>query len=168
MCCHVVAVAELGKPPGVRCPHASRCKGCAIYQSRPASCRDFYCEWMLSPALGREWKPDRARFALMVTATGHLSACVNPDFPSAWRRPAYYPTLRRWARERAADPWSRWPGVDIWIGDRCILLLPDGEKDLGIVAPDEEVRIEQEMGAGGMVYVASKFRARGAPVHVIG
>ena len=160
LCCHVVAVAELDKPPGIRCPHAQRCNGCAIYPSRPAACRDFYCEWMLSTTLGREWKPDRARFALMVTVTGHLSACVHPDFPSAWRRPAYYPTLRRWARERAADPWSPWPGVDVWIGNRCIILLPDGETDLGVVSPEEEVRIDLEPGPSGPAYVARKFRAR--------
>lgn len=160
MCCHGVAVAELDEPPGVRCLHALRCTGCSIYTSRPAACRDFYCEWMLSEALGRAWKPDRARFALMVTATGHLSVCVDPDFPSAWRRPIYYPTLRRWARERAADPWSPWPGIDIWIADRCIILLQDGEQDLGIVAPEEEARIDREMGPTGPIFIAEKFRAR--------
>ena len=168
LCCHVVAVAEMDKPAGIRCRHAQSCSGCAIYSSRPASCRDFHCEWMLSPALGRAWKPDRARFALMVTATGHLSACVDPDFPSAWRRPAYYPVLRRWARERAADPWSPWPAVDVWIGNRCIILLPDGEQDLGTVAADEEVRIERAMGAAGMVYLAEKFRARGEVARAAG
>ena len=88
--------------------------------------------------------------------------------PSAWRRPAYYPVLRRWARERAADPWSLWPAVDVWIGQRCIILLPDGEQDLGTVAADEEVRIERAIGAAGLAYVASKFRARGQGVHATG
>ena len=117
---------------------------------------------MLSSRLGREWKPDRARFALMVTTTGHLAVCVDPDFPWAWRRPPYYPTLRRWARERAEDPWSSWPGVDVWIANRCIIILPDGEKDLGIVAAEEEVRIDRELTVAGAVYVARKFNARPA------
>ena len=160
-----MAVAELAKTPGASCAHCLRAKGCAIYDSRPAGCRDFYCEWMLSEKLGREWKPDRARFALMQTATGHLAACVDPDFPSAWKRSPYQQALRRWARERAEDPSSSWPGVDVWIGQRCIILLPDGEKDLGIVAADEEVRIDHTMTERGPAYFAEKFTvpAAGAP-----
>jgi hypothetical protein len=94
----------------------------------------------------------------MVTPTGHLSACVDPGHPSAWRRPRYYRALRGWARERAVNPASAWPGVDVWIGRRCILLLPDGETDLGNVAADEEVRIDCTMTSAGPAYAASKFR----------
>ena len=115
---------------------------------------------MLSEKLGPEWKPDRAKFALMVTATNHLAACIDPGFPSAWRQPPYYQTLLRWARERAENPSSSWPGVDVWIGKRCIIILPDGEKDVGIVAADEEVRIDRTMTAAGAVYVATKFTVR--------
>jgi hypothetical protein len=157
LCCKTVAVTELAKPPGAWCPHCQPSKGCGIYDSRPAGCRDFYCEWMLSEKLGPEWKPDRAKFALMVTATGHLAACIDPGFPSAWRQPPYYQTLWRWARERAESRSSSWPGVDVWIGKRCIIILPDGEKDLGIVAADEEVRIDRTMTVTGPVYVARKF-----------
>jgi len=162
LCCKTIAVEELAKPAGIWCPHALRCKGCAIYDVRPASCRDFYCEWMLSKALGPEWKPDRAKFALMVTATGHLAACVDPGFPSAWRRPPYYQVLGRWARERAQAPWSSWPGVDVWIGRRCIIILPDSEQDLGMVAAEEEVRIDRQMTITGPIYTARKFIARPA------
>lgn len=51
----------------------------------------------------------------------------------------------------------------MWIGKRCIVVLPDGEKDLGIVAADEEVRIDRTMIATGPVYAASKFRVPGSP-----
>lgn len=158
LCCKTMAVAELAKPPGTWCLHCRRSGGCAIYDSRPAGCRDFYCEWMLSEKLGPEWKPNRAKFALMVTATGHLAACVDPGFPSAWRQAPYHQVLWRWARERAANPSSAWPGVDVWIGRRCIIILPDGETDLGLVTADEEVRIDCTMTASGPAYVATKFR----------
>jgi hypothetical protein len=158
LCCKTVAVIELAKPAGSWCSHCRRSKGCTIYETRPAGCRDFHCEWMRSEKLGAEWRPDRAKFALMVTPTGHLAACVDPAFPSAWRRPRYYQALRRWARERADNPSSSWPGVDVWIGKRCILILPDGEKDLGIVASDEEVRIDCTMTLAGPVYAARKFK----------
>jgi hypothetical protein len=165
LCCKTAAVVELAKPPGIWCTHCRPAKGCAIYDTRPAGCREFHCEWMLAEKLGPEWKPERAKFALMVTATGHLAACVDPGFPSAWRKPPYYQALQRWARERADDPSSSWSGVDVWIGRRCILLLPDGEKDIGIVEADEEVRIDRRMTAAGPVYVAEKFRvpASGPP-----
>jgi hypothetical protein len=157
LCCKTVAVAELAKPAGTPCQHCRLAKGCAIYEARPAGCRDFYCEWMLSEKFGREWRPDRARFALLVTHTGHLSVAADPDYPSAWRRAPYHRVLRRWARERAEDPETAWPAVDVWIGQRCIIILPDGEKDLGIVAADEEVRIDQAMTDTGPVYRATKF-----------
>ena len=112
---------------------------------------------MMSERLGPEWKPDRAKFVLMVTATGHLSLGVDPGFPTAWRQPLYYQALCRWARERAESPSSAWPGVDVWIGRRCIIILPDGEKDLGIVADEEEVRIDCSMTAAGPAYAATKF-----------
>lgn len=163
LCCKTVAVQELAKPPGIWCRHCSRSGGCAIYDLRPADCRDFHCEWMMSKALGPEWKPDRAKFVLIVTPTGHLAACVDPGFPSAWRRAPYYQALGQWARERAENPWSSWPGVDVWIGRRCIIILPDGEKDIGIVEAEEEVRIDRRMTITGPIYVAEKFTARPGP-----
>ena len=45
----------------------------------------------------------------------------------------------------------------MWIGRRCIVILPDGENDLGIVAADEEVQIDRTMTVTGPVYVATKF-----------
>lgn len=157
LCCKTVAVAELAKPAGTWCPNCQRSKGCAIYESRPAGCRDFYCEWLLSEDLGPEWKPDRAKFTLIVTAAGHLTACIDPGFPSAWRQPPYYQNLLRWAREQADDPSSSWPAVDVWIGQRCIVILPDGETDLGIVAGEEAIRIDRTVTAGGTAYTARKF-----------
>lgn len=157
LCCKTMAVVELAKPPGMWCAHCRRSGGCAIYDERPAGCRDFYCEWILSARLGPEWKPNRSKFALMVTATGHLAACVDPGFPSAWRQAPYHQALRRWAGERAENPASSWPGVDVWIGRRCIIILPDGETDLGIVEADEAVRIDRMMTATGLAYVVEKF-----------
>ena len=160
LCCKTVAVAELEKPSGAWCGHCSKGGGCAIYDLRPTSCRDFNCEWLMSIALGPEWKPDRAKFVLMITATGHLSVCVDPGFPSAWRRAPYYQALGLWAREQAENPRSSWPGVDVWVGRRCIILLPDGEKDLGIVSAEEEVRIDRRITAAGPAWFAEKFVAR--------
>jgi len=159
LCCKTVAVEELAKPAGEWCIHCERSGGCAIYDSRPAGCREFYCQWMLSPELGREWKPDRAKFALGVSAAGHVTVGADPGYPAAWRQAPYYQVLRQWARELAATPTSKWPAVDVWIGNRCILILPDGEQDMGPVAPGEEIAIEATVTAAGPRYVASKLPA---------
>src|SRR6266436_5938921 len=74
LCCKVIAVADFGKLPGVWCQHCIRGKGCGIYEKRPADCRIFFCEWMLTKSLGAEWKPERAKFALVMGEGGHLTA----------------------------------------------------------------------------------------------
>lgn len=43
-CCTIKAVPELGKPTQAACTHLCRAQ-CAIYASRPASCRDYACFW---------------------------------------------------------------------------------------------------------------------------
>src|SRR3954469_16911870 len=99
MCCKLIAVADLGKPPGTWCPHCVRGKGCGIYETRPTECRTFYCHWMLEKGLTPERKPERATFALVTSEAGHLTAFVDPGFPGAWRSTPYFETLKRWARE---------------------------------------------------------------------
>lgn len=50
MCCRVVAIPELVKPPGVRCRHlrAMNERGgmCTIYNQRPKPCQTFRCAWL--------------------------------------------------------------------------------------------------------------------------
>ncbi len=83
LCCKVVGVEELNKPIGAWCPHCKRQNGCAIYQARPPSCRTFVCQWLLADGLGPEWKPDRAKFALLKSDGGrHLTAFVDPGIPA--------------------------------------------------------------------------------------
>jgi Fe-S-cluster containining protein len=43
-CCTVKSVPELGKPTQAACTHLCQSQ-CAIYASRPASCRDYACLW---------------------------------------------------------------------------------------------------------------------------
>jgi len=44
-CCVTRDVPELEKPPGMRCDHQTP-NGCAIYETRPDSCREFACLWL--------------------------------------------------------------------------------------------------------------------------
>ena len=74
LCCKVIAVEDFAKPPGVWCRHCVRGKGCGIYETRPTDCRTFFCEWMLTPSLGPEWKPERAKFAREEIIQAHAAA----------------------------------------------------------------------------------------------
>jgi len=133
LCCKVIAVTDFGKLPGVWCHHCIRGKGCGIYETRPTDCRTFFCEWMLEKGLGPEWKPERAKFALVMGEGGHLTAFVDPGFPSAWRSAPYIDAFRKLAAERV---------ITIRVGTKVIVVLVDREIDLGHVGPDESVRFE--------------------------
>jgi hypothetical protein len=65
VCCIVPTIddPEIQKKPGIRCRHCEA--GCTIYDSRPKSCRDFYCAWRMIPALGPDWRPDRSGVFIM-------------------------------------------------------------------------------------------------------
>ena len=147
LCCKVVGVLEIDKPAGVWCQHCTSGKRCTIYESRFPSCRTFYCEWMTQKALGPEWKPDRAKFVLVKThADRHLTACVDPGYPTAWLRSPYYEQLRQWA----AEGLRRFPDlhlVNAMIGNRCIVILPDRDVDIGVMAPDEMIELQGAAGA---------------------
>ncbi len=60
VCCAVPTIddPEIQKKPGIHCRHCAT--GCTIYESRPKSCRDFFCAWRMMPRLGPEWRPDRS------------------------------------------------------------------------------------------------------------
>jgi hypothetical protein len=49
---------ELTKAAGSPCPHCSA--GCTIYETRPQTCRNWYCGWRQMPELGEDWRPDRS------------------------------------------------------------------------------------------------------------
>ena len=146
LCCKVIAVADFDKLPGVWCPHCIRGKGCGIYATRPTDCRTFFCEWMLTKSLGPEWKPERAKFALVMGAGGHLTAFVDPGFPAAWRGAPYFETFKRWSLEGARASPAR--VITIRIATRVIVILPDREIDVGHVGPDESVQLVPAPGGG--------------------
>ena len=58
-CCTIKSVPELGKPMQAACAHLCQSQ-CAIYASRPASCRDYACLWRQGFVEGDERRrPDR-------------------------------------------------------------------------------------------------------------
>jgi hypothetical protein len=159
LCCKVVSVAELGKAAGEWCKHCRPGRGCGIHPSRPYVCRGAYCEWMISKGLGPEWKPERSKFALFRTNGGRrLTAHVDPGYPMAWRRSPYYENFKQWARE-AAQKSPDMHVVDVMIGEHSTVILPDREVEVGLVAPDELVRLNKRMTPMGEVIEVEKIKA---------
>jgi len=60
LCCTVMAIdkPDIQKEAGVTCRHCAR--GCTIYETRPALCRDYHCGWRQLPILDDDWRPDKS------------------------------------------------------------------------------------------------------------
>lgn len=70
-CCLVTSIhaPELTKPEGVLCPNCTG-SGCAIYDRRPAVCRDYNCGWKRIGSMPIQTRPDRS--GIMVAVQSHL------------------------------------------------------------------------------------------------
>jgi len=56
----IIQDPELVKLPGVKCRHLNKTGGCSIYQTRPKTCREWFCMWRFLPLLGEDWRPDKS------------------------------------------------------------------------------------------------------------
>ena len=131
LCCKMLSVAELDKEPLAWCSLCNAKTGCTAYAQRPAECRDFYCGYLLDPALDERWKPCNAK--LIVTFEDHADEIlihVDPDRPDAWRREPYYSQICRWARAAARTRRK----VIVWQGNTKIVIAPEGDSAGGWAA----------------------------------
>lgn len=86
MCCKVMGIDELKKPPSLWCPNCEIAKGCKIYDDRPDSCRRFRCLWLDDNRLPESMRPDKTKVVLSVDrARKRLQVNVDPDRPFAWK-----------------------------------------------------------------------------------
>lgn len=135
LCCKLLGVEAIAKPPGKMCAEFKRGVGCRIYADRPAACGDFICYWLRAPNLDEAWRPDRAGFVLHVSEHGRmLNVEVDPARARSWRAEPYLSRLRAWAREGAARALE----VRVWTGRRALRMEPAGEVDLGLLRPPSE------------------------------
>ena len=118
-----MGVTALEKPAGKWCRHFSKAGGCAVYGTRPQDCRVFNCLWLLTEALGPEWKPTTAGFVLHSERSGtRLIVECDAARPHDWRREPYQSALRTWAAA---------PGMEVLVfaGQRGVRL---GETDAAV------------------------------------
>jgi hypothetical protein len=146
MCCKLYDLPEVQSPAGKWCRHCAPGKGCTIHETRPEVCRKFFCGWMVSPGLGPEWKPERAKLIVrLVVPDGEmpcLAVDVDEGYPDAWRRPDIYGKLKQIATSGGVTGGSGMRVVvRVRIGRRLIEILPDRDVDVGIVADDEDVQV---------------------------
>jgi hypothetical protein len=139
LCCKVMGIVELEKPPDRWCAHCKPGQGCDIYETRPTSCRTFVCGWLTDPTMPAEMRPDRTKVVLYADANGRLVAQCDPAQPLAWRKEPTYGLLRRWAETARA----RGTLVTVVVGERLWVVTPAGEIDLGAVPPDTPLALLQ-------------------------
>jgi hypothetical protein len=150
LCCKLFDVDWLDrpKPAGAWCHHCTPGRGCAIWQSLPQRCGDYFCVWRLDPDLGPEWKPERAKFILThAHQDAPLAVVLDPAMPDAHRREPYLSALRRTARQHLE---GRGSTIVIFAGVRRTLLFPDGEVPIPDGLPLQDIRINR-IERGGMV-----------------
>jgi hypothetical protein len=75
-----IKVPELRKKADEPCRHLTG-KGCGIYETRPAVCRQFLCGWRLFEELDDSWRPDLSGMLIMRKAPSEM--------PPAWRSAPY-------------------------------------------------------------------------------
>ena len=153
LCCKLLTIPEFGNPSGQWCPHCVKGRGCSIYSDRPNECRAFQCGYLLWPALGEHWLPARSKLVVAFKPDGmEIVIHVDPGVPNAWRAEPYYSEIRGMADQAAGTAYT----VFVQIGRRVITVFPDREVDLGVVAEDERIAIQEEAGTGRLGAVKVK------------
>ena len=147
LCCKVLGIGELNKPPGTWCSHCRPGKvGCAIYDQRPSECASFTCLWLTSTELDAAWHPLTAKIVVHLENAGNRVAVrVDPAFPMRWRDEPYYGRLKQWARY-GVDHRSQ---VVVYTGKNVTVVLPNKDIDLGPIEAGDYIMVQELRGATG-------------------
>lgn len=80
VCCVALTIDdhELQKPQGIRCRNAQRDNSCAIYHSRPSTCREFFCGWRSLRWVRENLRPDLS--GVLVRLHVDVSAAGERDY----------------------------------------------------------------------------------------
>jgi hypothetical protein len=130
LCCKLLRIDELSKPANRWCRHCRPGNsGCTIYDARPPVCRGFYCEWLLEPKMGDEWRPTRAK--MVVCREGEDTIFnVDPDTPTRWREAPYYTQIKTQALAGLHRSSGTYFHTYVRVGERLWLILPDQNVEL--------------------------------------
>jgi hypothetical protein len=151
-----MAIEQLAKPASAWCRHCKPGDGCLIYDTRPAECRDYSCLWLMDARLDQRWKPSRSKLVLTTSPDGIEIRC-DPGFPEAWRKQPYRSQIRAWAIAGETHDVT----ILVISGQNMILVTPDREFELGVVAADQWIvrEISGDRVIGVTVVKASDLEA---------
>jgi hypothetical protein len=154
LCCKVLKIWELDKPPGVWCRHCKPGSGCMIYSGRPQECRTFHCGYLTNPDLGEEWKPSHSKIVVVPDMEGkRIAVHVDVQRPDAWKREPYYSNLKRWAALAGVQRGQ----VVAYVGGRMYMIFPDRDVDLGMVGEGDWIMMDERMTSAGIKFEAHKL-----------
>ncbi len=146
MCCKIFGIPELAKPKHEWCAHCAIGSGCKIYETRPQSCRDFVCGWLVDASVPEHWKPSKSRMVLTSEDDGRrLVINVDTGRLDAWRKEPYYGEIKKLAANVARNRGQ----LILWQGRNAIAILPGREKHLGPIAPGQIIVTTERDGPGG-------------------
>ena len=121
LCCKLLSIEELEKPPGATCPDCVAGTGCGIYAGRPTECRGFFCDYLLDPALGAEWQPTSSGMVVAYEDySNSIVIHVDAGTPLAWRAEPFASQISGWATAGARAETQ----VIVWQGDTRIVIAP--------------------------------------------
>lgn len=156
LCCKLFDVAPLAKPHGEYCRHCVLGRGCGIYETRPQICGEFYCAYQTWRGMGAHWYPIHSKMVVRIELNGAMVAVhVDPDHPDAWLQQPYHSDLKKWAAAGARTGCR----ILVHIGRRTIVVLPDRDIDVGLVADDEQILVLPRSGPQGVRLDAVKVKA---------
>jgi hypothetical protein len=64
---------------------------------------------------------------------------VDPGYPTNWRKEPYYSQIKSWAAFGVDNDMQ----IIVYINDRCIVVLPNKEVDLGVLAHDDIIMVAE-------------------------
>ena len=147
LCCKVIGIAALQKPPGRWCGNVAEGVGCTIHDQAPAECRRFFCSWIMTPTLDEDWRPDRCNLVLWTNKSNRVIVDVDADFPDAWRNEPHYGQLKLWSDR--SDPGSL--EILVRVQGRVIVVFPEIDIDLGLHDKSEAISSGYRMEHGRSV-----------------
>jgi hypothetical protein len=157
MCCKLPRIPELDKPAGAWCQHCSPGVGCNAYESRPRTCRDFFCQWIDNSTIPDYWKPEQSKIILTTfPQTGFLYAQVDPARADAWKAPRLFADLKRWSAELLKTRRH----VIVFVQDEATLIMPDQAVAMGRMSPGGGFAVRTSYRDGKPVYTVDRVPAR--------
>lgn len=149
LCCKVIGVRALDKPPQTQCPNCEPGRGCKIYADRPHDCRSFYCMYVRQGSkIPDRWLPSRSHMVLCEDLEGpRIEVHVDSDHPDAWQQEPYYDDLRQWSIGAVTSGGY----VMVYASGRTIVILPYKHVDFGQLDPETQIVYTSRMTRSGPI-----------------